>query len=85
MARQLAERYGVSRHFTDVGAMLEAVRPDVVHITTPPQSHFPFGVMSLESGAARIHGKTLYRHRAGGGKRHRTGAEQEPEDNGRPQ
>jgi predicted dehydrogenase len=51
MARQLAERYGVGRHFIDVGAMLETVRPEVVHITTPPQSHFPIGVMCLESGA----------------------------------
>lgn len=51
MARQLSERYGVSRHFTDVGAMLEAVRPDVVHITTPPQSHFALGLMCLEAGA----------------------------------
>jgi ornithine cyclodeaminase/alanine dehydrogenase-like protein (mu-crystallin family) len=38
MAEQLAVRYGVPRHFSDFAAMLDAVRPDVVHITTPPQS-----------------------------------------------
>ena len=30
--------------------MLRAVRPDVVHITTPAQSHFPLGRMALDAG-----------------------------------
>ena len=30
--------------------MLEKVKPDVVHITTPPQSHFPLGKECLEAG-----------------------------------
>ena len=41
MARQLAERFGNPQCFSDVGLMLKSVTPDVVHITTPPQSHFP--------------------------------------------
>ena len=51
MAKQLAERYRVGRHFVDAHAMLEEVQPDVVHITTPPQSHFSLGSLCLETGA----------------------------------
>jgi len=40
MARQLAERFGITQHFSDPVSMLAAAKPDVVHITTPPQSHF---------------------------------------------
>ena len=31
--------------------MLERVRPDVVHITTPPQSHFKLAMDALAAGA----------------------------------
>lgn len=51
MARQLAERFHVERTFTDASAMLRELRPDVVHVTTPAQSHFPLGRLSLEAGA----------------------------------
>jgi predicted dehydrogenase len=40
MGQQLAERFSITRSFTDINQMLETARPDVVHITTPPQSHF---------------------------------------------
>ncbi len=50
MAEQLAARYGVARHFGDFAQLLETVRPDVVHITTPPQSHLPLAVQSIDSG-----------------------------------
>jgi predicted dehydrogenase len=50
MAEQLAVRYGVPRHFADFGAMLEAARPDVVHITTPPQSHLPLAEQAIDAG-----------------------------------
>jgi predicted dehydrogenase len=50
MAEQLAARYGIARHFDDVDAMLEACRPDVVHITTPPQSHAPLARRALDAG-----------------------------------
>ncbi len=39
-AEAAAERYGVGAWFTDHRAMLDKVRPDIVHITTPPTSHF---------------------------------------------
>ncbi len=50
MARQMAERFTIGKYFSKVQEMLDAVRPDVVHITTPPSSHFPLGKMCLEAG-----------------------------------
>jgi predicted dehydrogenase len=51
LAESAAERYGVAAWFTDHRAMLEAVRPDVVHITTPPPSHFSLAMDALASPA----------------------------------
>ncbi len=50
MARQLAERFGVKHHFTELSRMLTVCQPDVVHITTPPQSHYALAKESLEGG-----------------------------------
>ena len=50
MARQLAERYPVERTFTDLDAMLREARPDIVHVTTPPLSHFSIAKKCLEHG-----------------------------------
>jgi predicted dehydrogenase len=50
MARQLAERFQVKQAFCDVGEMLTTCRPDVVHITTPPDSHLKLGMQCLEAG-----------------------------------
>jgi len=50
MARQLADRFHIRDTFTDAAEMLRSVRPDVVHITTPAQSHFPLGRMALDAG-----------------------------------
>ena len=51
LAESAAERYGIAAWFTDHRAMLEAVRPDVVHITTPPPSHFRLAMDALASPA----------------------------------
>lgn len=51
MAGQLAARFGIPRQFTDVGQMLADATPDVVHITTPPQSHHDLGKQCLEAGS----------------------------------
>ncbi len=51
MARQLCERFKVRRYYADVNELLEVSRPDVVHITTPPQSHFTLGMVCLEAGS----------------------------------
>jgi len=50
MARQLQERFSIRQRFADIGNLLKTVRPDVVHITTPPQSHFKLGKICLEAG-----------------------------------
>jgi Predicted dehydrogenases and related proteins len=51
MAEQLAERFGVDGCFGDARELLETAKPDVVHITTPPQSHFALGRQCLEFGS----------------------------------
>lgn len=51
MAKQLGERFEISACFSELSEMLEAVRPNVVHITTPPQSHYSLAKQCLESGS----------------------------------
>src|SRR6266404_6036908 len=51
MAKQLRERFGISECFSDLQEMLQATTPDVVHITTPPQSHFSLASQCLEAGS----------------------------------
>ena len=50
MARQLYERFPVKRHFSDLRKLLNEAKPDVVHITTPPESHFDLAKLCLERG-----------------------------------
>ena len=50
MAIQLYERFPIKRYFTNIENLLEETQPDVVHITTPPQSHLEIGLQCLESG-----------------------------------
>jgi len=50
MARQLAERFKVDRYFDDLGLLFEESKPEVVHITTPPRSHFEIARRCLEHG-----------------------------------
>src|SRR2546427_1314069 len=50
MARQLYERFPVKHYFSDVSELLSEARPDVVHITTPPASHFELAKMCLQRG-----------------------------------
>jgi predicted dehydrogenase len=50
MAKQLGERCGVTARFSDAREMLKSVELDVVHITTPPQSHYGLAKQCLESG-----------------------------------
>ena len=50
MAKQLHERFDVQHYFNDVTRLLEVSTPDIIHITTPPQSHFVLGKLCLESG-----------------------------------
>jgi predicted dehydrogenase len=50
MARQLQERFGVKSAFRDLDRLLKEARPDVVHITTPPQTHHSLALQCLEHG-----------------------------------
>lgn len=50
MAMQMYERFRAKKYFTDVKTMLEGKELDVVHITTPPQSHFELGKTCLQAG-----------------------------------
>src|SRR5256885_1139161 len=51
MARQLFERFPVQAHYSDAAELLRRARPDVVHITTPPESHFDLARLCLEHGS----------------------------------
>jgi predicted dehydrogenase len=52
MAKQLYERFPVKRYFTDLAELLDTARPDVVHITTPAESHFDVARFCLEQGCS---------------------------------
>lgn len=54
LAEAAAERYGIPRWFTDHRRMLDEIKPDVVHVTTPPTSHFPIAMDALAAGAHTI-------------------------------
>lgn len=51
MARQLAVRQAIRGVYDDVDAMLAKVRPDVVHIATPPQVHLMLAKKAIDAGA----------------------------------
>jgi len=51
MAESAAERFAVPAWFTDSREMLATARPDVVHVTTPPASHYPLALAAIEAGA----------------------------------
>ncbi len=50
MAQQLAKRFPIKKAFSSLTQLLDEARPDVVHITTPPQGHFDLAKTCLEYG-----------------------------------
>src|ERR1035441_3928769 len=50
MSEQLAVRYSVPHRYDDVAQMLDTERPDVLHITTPPQSHLSLTRQAVAAG-----------------------------------
>ena len=50
MAEQLAVRYGIPAQYSDFDRMLAEQRLDVLHITTPPQSHVALVRKSMDAG-----------------------------------
>jgi predicted dehydrogenase len=45
-----AERFGIAKSYTSHRDLLSELRPDLVHITTPPASHFPIAMDCLAAG-----------------------------------
>src|ERR1700680_115691 len=50
MAQQFCQRFAVKRSFRDLSTPLRETKPDVVHVTTPPKSHFEIAKSCLEHG-----------------------------------
>ena len=50
MANQAARRFGIQGCFTDLEDMIKQQKPDVVHVTTPPMSHWPIARILLDHG-----------------------------------
>jgi predicted dehydrogenase len=50
MAKQLAKRFPVGRAFSILSELFDEAKPDVVHITTPPQGHFDLAKTCLDRG-----------------------------------
>src|SRR3990172_2839633 len=50
MAEQMATRYGLPAYYDSYDKMLAVEKPDVVHITTPPQSHVPLARAAIDAG-----------------------------------
>ncbi len=50
MAQQFCQRFEVKQYFSDLATLLRETKPDVVHVTTPPQSHFDIAKFCLEAG-----------------------------------
>jgi len=50
MARQLFERFPIKAYFADAAELIAEAKPDVVHITTPPASHFEIARLCLDMG-----------------------------------
>ena len=50
MAKQLYERFRVGRCFGEVSELLDQAKPDVVHITTPPEGHYDIAKLCLQHG-----------------------------------
>jgi predicted dehydrogenase len=50
MTKQFYDRFPVKRCFTELPELLDQARPDVVHITTPAESHFDIARFCLEQG-----------------------------------
>ena len=49
-AGQVAHRYGIRHVYRDASSLLKEMRPDVVHILTPPRTHKELSVQAMEAG-----------------------------------
>lgn len=51
LARYAIARFKSGRPFTNAAEMLREIRPDVVHVLTPAQTHVPLATLALDAGA----------------------------------
>jgi predicted dehydrogenase len=50
MADQAAARHGIPKSYSDFDDLLASERPDVLHIATPPHSHFSLAIAAMDAG-----------------------------------
>lgn len=50
-ARQVADKFGIAKVFTDYDRMLAEAKPDIVDICTPPKTHAMLAVKAMDAGA----------------------------------
>jgi predicted dehydrogenase len=53
-ARAMAERYGIAEVYSDLDAALDAVKPDLVDLITPPETHRAFVARAVARGIPTI-------------------------------
>ena len=59
MAEQLAARHDIAKCYVDFDELVAIEKPDVVHIITPPQSHFPLAMHAINAGCHLVVEKPL--------------------------
>ena len=50
MASQFCKRYAAKGSYDNFDELIDEEKPDIVHITTPPQSHFSLAMKCLKAG-----------------------------------
>jgi len=50
-ARTVADRFGIPNAYGDLAILLREKRTDVIHITTPPDTHAKLAIQALEAGS----------------------------------
>jgi predicted dehydrogenase len=49
--QSFCEQYEIAHAYADMQTMLDEQKPDLVHISTPPSTHFELAVQALKAGA----------------------------------
>lgn len=65
MAQYAVTRFGAGRAFASAADLLRDIKPDVVHVLTPPHTHVPLATQCLEAGAHVIVEKPIAPTNAG--------------------
>ncbi len=50
-AKELASKFNIKKYYNDFSKMLLEIKPDIVDICTPPQTHTKLTIQALNSGA----------------------------------